>query len=119
MSESLELRLLFDDHLVGTVRDAYFSDNTWFGEFEPAATLYSDPLLQRIRDYYEFSKSWHERFHAGAEPAPAEFRAFRSVTESKKWRADAIVLGESIELHGAPAFWEDGFTSFAIRECRE
>lgn len=113
MNESIELRLYFDGHLVGHLHDGYYSDNTWYGEFDPSAMLQSEPSLQRVREYYDFSKSWNERSHTGAQPSAAEFRAFQDITASKKWTAETIMLGESIELDGAPQFWEDGFIGFS------
>ena len=57
--------LWYRDVLVGHVRDAFLSEGTWFGRFEPAFRPDDGGLPGRLREYVRFCENWNERQLAG------------------------------------------------------
>jgi len=86
---------------VGSVVDAFESDDTWFGVFQPAPA--DSPLNSRIQAFVAFSKEWHSRLEAGLDPCASEFDSFRDVLKSGLWHA----IASDGSVHGiseAPVF---------------
>ena len=96
--------LYCNDQRVGELRNAFFSDATWFGTV--VVTLDEDsPLAQRIRSFIAFCIDWHNR--VDSEPDADEFNDFADVVYECRWAAVADD-GTQHPMDAAPAFFADG-----------
>ena len=90
--------------VVGSVVEAFQSDDTWFGKFLPAPPLDNESALNlRILAFIAFCRDWHSRLGAGLEPNATEFESFRDILASGLWHA----VGSDGAVHAiaeAPAF---------------
>jgi len=85
----MDLKLRFSSLLVGEIKDAFCSEDTWYGIFHQAADASPDSTLQRLREYIAFSEEWHTRLKAEQPHTAEEWDAFRDVYESPLWHTVA------------------------------
>ena len=76
--------------VVGSVSDAFESEGTWFGEFQPTHSGHHNSVLEiRIRAFITFCQEWHSRLESGQDPSAAEFDSFHDALTSGLWYAVA------------------------------
>lgn len=95
--------LWYRDVLVGHVRDAFLSEGTWFGRFEPAFRPDDGGLPGRLREYVRFCENWNERQLAGLGDVE-EFERYADVITSGLWETEDAA-GERRRVLDAPVFF--------------
>jgi len=100
-----QFTLWYGDILVGSVEDAFCSDDTWFGDFTIAPTTAAGPLEERIREFVQFSESWHRRLKESGDVDAVEFERFDDLNSSGLWHADPVA-GPALRISEAPVFVE-------------
>src|SRR3954467_6355284 len=83
------LFLYYGTHLVGLVREPFYSDDTWYGLFERTASPSQDPTLRRVFSFVDFCEQWHERLEQDQANPPdaSEFDQFSDLLQSGLWFA--------------------------------
>lgn len=99
----VELTLRYDGSKIGSVKDAFCSDNTWYGIFSP--TLQSDLIGKRVSEYIDFSIDWNERLNNGDEPDDNEFMKFKDLLKSGLWSVEDKEAKVS-KINEAPVFFK-------------
>jgi len=84
---SVRLQLHFGSICVGEIRDAFSSDTTWFGKFEPAIKRKDAEIEDRVGDFIAFSQKWNDRIVADPSNPPdaSEFEMFNDLIVSNPW----------------------------------
>jgi hypothetical protein len=100
-----QLTLGYGDIPVGSVEDAFYSDDTWCGDFTMAPTPASGPLEERIREFEQFSQSWHRRLEESDDAEAVEFERFNDLISSGLWHAEPAA-GTALRISEAPIFME-------------
>jgi hypothetical protein len=118
MTSAAELTLWHGDVLLGTIRDAFVDDDTWFGVFAQVDGPYDNEALCRPVAFIAFCRNWNEREEASNErgsppPDAAEFDQYDDLINSPFWS----VRGEAEQVKrvsGAPVFFEGGEISWRM-----
>lgn len=103
------MKLVFRSLTIGEVSDAFFSDQTWYGEFVADPSLAAHPVGKRVLEFKDFCEDWNKREidNSDAPPDAAEFDRFHDLTESNEWflknEEDAAVYHII-----APVFFSEG-----------
>jgi hypothetical protein len=102
---------------VGTLRDVFESDGTWYGTLDLDSGIGSkgqeDELSRRIAEYIRFAEEWNERAHR-VEPADAsEFDQYSDLVKSRQW-STRDENGEVNQIADAPVFFTGGEVSWQI-----
>jgi hypothetical protein len=113
-----ELTLWHGEVLLGTVRDVYVDEDTWFGVFRQVDGPYDNEALRRLVEFIEFCQNWNEREKASNErgsptPDAAEFDQYDDLINSPLWS----VMAEADRVRpvsGAPVFFEGGEISWRM-----
>ncbi len=108
--------MVYDTTEVGIVRNAFCSDETWYGRFEMTADPEAGAVEREIADFVEFCIEWNERARACAETAdPAEFNRFSAVVEDGRWQAVELD-GTALRIAEAPVFFRGGDVTWRVSE---
>jgi hypothetical protein len=100
--------------VVGSVVEAFQSDDTWFGKFLPRPPPQSNSALHlRLLTFIAFCRDWHSRLASGLEPNATEFDSFRDILASGLWQAvgsDGAIraIREAPVFIGADISWRLG-----------
>jgi hypothetical protein len=93
---------------VGRVRDAFFTDATWYGVFETTLRPDDGGLPARLDDYIRFCIDWNRRTRDNADPPDAdEFDRYADVLETGRWFT-RTPEGATRPIDIAPVFFEEG-----------
>jgi hypothetical protein len=109
------LELWYGTIPIGHVTRAFFSDDTWFGDFEPerADSAGDDSTRRRLSDYIRLCEDWNDRCHRDPDNPPDadEFDVFSDIIHSQKWFA-RTPGGDLLPVFRAPVFGPEGDVSW-------
>ena len=79
------MSLYFDGTLIGTIEDAFFNNQQWYGTFEFVSDNFMSAIANRAKEYIEFCQDWNEACERD-DPLPHSlFDSYKDMTESDKW----------------------------------
>jgi len=112
-----DLKLYYGSLLVGTIRNAFQSDGTWYGTTDlgpgVGSAAQGGELSREIAEYIRFTEEWNERVHRG-EPADAsEFDRYSNLLKSRQW-STRDEKGKVSHIAEAPVFFTGGEVSWQI-----
>jgi hypothetical protein len=115
MNTQSELSLWYGTMLVGQIKEAFSSDATWHGVFEPQVDPADGPVARRVWEFIEFCERWNDRVRASPEEPPdaTEFDRYTDVLKSGLWRTKDA-LGQENQIAEAPVFFRGGEVSWHL-----
>jgi hypothetical protein len=106
MADGSNLTLWYGPVLVGTVRQAFQSDGTWFGTLEREVLPAKSPLNRRLLDFIRFCEDWNERTRDNSHPPDAaEFDQYSDLLTSGLWMSKTPE-GSVSHIADAPVFFK-------------
>lgn len=82
-----DLELYYGSIRIGSIEDAFYSDDTGYGIYRLSdGDDPDDPGKRRVREYIAFSEDWHARYKKNEAFEDSEWDAFQDVTASRLWR---------------------------------
>ena len=109
------LTLWYGDLIVGYVRNAIVSDDTWYGVFEPHPKLKTTELGCRVADYMYFCQQWNEALRTDTGSShPSDFEAFADIVSEGLWKTELESSAAPLLIEQAPVFFVGGEVSFRL-----
>jgi len=107
MNTETNLNLWYATILVGRIRNAFTSENTWYGDFELTVDPGSGTLAARLVEFIDVSTTFYDSDpNAPDAPDPvAEFDRFSDLVYSGSWHVETP-SGQKRSILGAPAFFD-------------
>ena len=113
MNTKTEFTLWYGTTFLGRIRDAFMSDATWFGIFEPKFDPTNNQLVRWLADFIEFSEEFYEH-DPDSEDSPdpvTQFKRFSDVTETGQWSVQTSA-GDKHSLLVFPTIFKGGEISW-------
>jgi hypothetical protein len=106
MNKSSNTRCLYyGEHLIGRVKDAFCTDDTWYGILDKGLEL-SDDLARKLATFMTFCEDWNERARE-SQADVREFEPYEELLKSGVWKI-TDEYGDPSVLSEAPAFFSGG-----------
>jgi hypothetical protein len=99
---------------LGSIRNVFSSDDTWFGIFESGISEEDGDLQRRLCDFIGFCEEWNERVGRDEEADAKEFDQFSDLLNSGAWHT-RTASGDVAYIDQAPVFFEGGDLSWRNR----
>jgi len=107
------LKLYYGNSEIGTIRNSFCSDNTWYGMFELGVSGQDGELGRHISQYVKFVEDWNERVHRNEPADPSEFDQYPNFADSKLW-STRDEQGNVTHITDGPVFFVGGELSWRI-----
>jgi hypothetical protein len=114
--EPKDFTLHYCSELVGYITNAFVSDETWSGIFQPVIGKATTASLERALKYIAFCEKWNAEIRDSQDHAAdaSGFDDFADVISSKQWTV-ALKNGESAgTIEDAPVFFPEAEVSFRL-----
>lgn len=110
------VKLWYDDILVCTVVDLFFSDDVYYGTYTIVNDRNCYGTKKRIVEYIEFCIDWHKRIEEfpGEGQDAAEFDSYTDIFKNNQWSVQSTSDKQIIE--NAPIFMENNQVNWRIKE---
>jgi hypothetical protein len=105
-----DLKLYYADLAVGTIKNPFQSDNTWFGIID-LQSAHDGELARDIAEYVRFAEDWNERVHCNERADPDEFDKYSNLVKSGLW-STRDEKGNVNRIIDAPVFFTGGEVSW-------
>ena len=79
------LKLYYADLAVGTIRNPFQDDDTWYGTVDLDLSPQDGELAHQIAEYVRFIEAWNERVHRNEQADPGEFDQYSNLVKSGLW----------------------------------
>ena len=105
----MNLKLKYGDIELGVIKDAFESDDTWFGTFQLSLLKGGTEIEFRLIEFITFCKEWHTRLSTEQEYDASEFDSFKDILCSGLWMAVLVLTLDGVihQIHEAPVFVDD------------
>jgi hypothetical protein len=107
------VKLYYADLAVGTIRDPFHSDDTWYGHFDLDLSTQNEELARQTAEYIRFVGGWNERVRYNERADPDEFDQYFNLVKSGLW-STRDEKGNVMHITGAPVFFYGGEVSWRI-----
>ena len=112
-----DVTLFFGNKAIGTVKEPFLSDDTWYGTIQLGIDSESDEVERRLINYIRFVEDWNERVQSAKNASPDEFDAYADLTSSGRWFTKDT-NGEITVIIEAPVFFCGGEVSWRTSGAR-
>jgi hypothetical protein len=106
-----DLKLYYADLAVGTIKNPFQNDDTWFGIIDLDPSTHEGQLAREIAEYIRFVEGWNERVNCNEHPDPDEFNQYSNLVKSGLW-STRDEKGNVNRITDAPIFCIGGEVSW-------
>jgi hypothetical protein len=104
MAMADNLQLYYGDTSVGQIKNAFCTDETWYGTLDLGVSGPDRWLVRRIESYISFVTDWNERLRRDDPADPSEFDEYSDLIKSGLWFTKDR-YGAVAHIREAPVFF--------------